>query len=45
MGWFKNVILFGSAQDHYVTSESALIMKVDAVTTDMHNQIAHNILR
>jgi hypothetical protein len=30
LNWFKNIILLGSAQDHYVTSESSLIMKVDA---------------
>lgn len=43
MGKFKNIILFGSSQDHYVTQESALLMKVPS--DPVHNEMATNILK
>lgn len=46
LGWFKNVVFIGSKQDHYVSQESALMMKMSTVSSaDLHNQMANNILK
>ena len=46
MSKFKNIILFGSQQDHYVLSESSLLMKITGIENEAkHNEMATNILR
>ncbi|CAD8143566.1 unnamed protein product [Paramecium pentaurelia] len=46
MNKFKHIILFGSQQDHYVNSESSLLMKVSGIENEQkHNEMATNILR